>query len=72
MNTLSRREEDTLLKSAKARAMKECDPIVIRVLHLTDTFFSTSEFADCATGRVFSVAWKCRDKYRAVQDCMVQ
>lgn len=28
MNALSRREEDALLKSAKARALKECDPIV--------------------------------------------
>ncbi|KAI0961389.1 hypothetical protein AcV7_000500 [Taiwanofungus camphoratus] len=56
MNALSRREEDTLVKTAKAKALKECDPIV----------------KDCATGRVFSVAWKCRDKYKAVQDCMVQ
>lgn len=28
MNTLSRREEDTLLKTTKARALKECDPVV--------------------------------------------
>ncbi|OSX67697.1 hypothetical protein POSPLADRAFT_1126944 [Postia placenta MAD-698-R-SB12] len=59
MNALSRREEDTLLKTAKAKALQECDPIV-------------KEFADCATGRVFSVAWQCRDKYKAVQECMLQ
>lgn len=28
MNTLSRREEETLLKTTKARALKECDPVV--------------------------------------------
>ena len=28
MNALSRREEDTLLKTTKARALKECDPVV--------------------------------------------
>jgi len=28
MNALSRREEETLLKTTKARALKECDPVV--------------------------------------------
>jgi hypothetical protein len=28
MSTLSRREEETLLKAAKARALHECDDIV--------------------------------------------
>ena len=28
MNTLSRREEETLLKKTKETALKECDPIV--------------------------------------------
>ncbi|KAJ8596999.1 hypothetical protein M405DRAFT_725132 [Rhizopogon salebrosus TDB-379] len=59
MNALSRREEDTLLKTTKARALTECDSIV-------------KEFADCATGRTLSVAWACRDKYKALQECMLQ
>ncbi|KAF9240895.1 hypothetical protein BU15DRAFT_45445 [Melanogaster broomeanus] len=59
MNALSRREEDTLLKTTKARAMKECDPIV-------------REFAQCAEGRTLSVAWACRGKYKLLQDCMIQ
>jgi len=59
MNALSRREEDTLVKTTKARALKECDPIV-------------KEFAECATGRTVSVAWACKEKYKAVQDCVVQ
>lgn len=59
MNALSRREEETLLKQTKASALKECDPVV-------------KEFALCAEGRTFTVAWECRQKYKAVQDCMLQ
>ncbi|KAI0274606.1 hypothetical protein BC834DRAFT_814539 [Gloeopeniophorella convolvens] len=59
MSTLSRREEDTLLKTTKAYALKECDPLV-------------KAFADCAAGRTISVAWACREKYKAIQDCMYQ
>jgi len=59
MNALSRREEETLMKATKARAMNECDLIV-------------KAFADCATGRTITVAWACRQKYKAVQDCMLQ
>ncbi|KAF8340013.1 uncharacterized protein EI90DRAFT_2990611 [Cantharellus anzutake] len=57
MNTLSRREEDTIIKSTKERALKECGPIV-------------REFADCASGRTVSVVWACRGKYRTLQTCM--
>ncbi|KDQ63613.1 hypothetical protein JAAARDRAFT_169627 [Jaapia argillacea MUCL 33604] len=59
MNTLSRREEETLAKATKARALKECDPLV-------------KEFAECATGRTVSVVWACKDKYKELQNCMVQ
>ncbi|KAM6498227.1 hypothetical protein JOM56_006175 [Amanita muscaria] len=59
MNALSRREEETLLKATKARALKECDSVV-------------KEFAACAEGRTVSVSWACRDKLKVVQDCMVQ
>ncbi|EDR15036.1 uncharacterized protein LACBIDRAFT_300774 [Laccaria bicolor S238N-H82] len=59
MNALSRREEETLLKATKARALRECDPVV-------------KDFAACASGRTVSVAWACRDKLKSVQECMVQ
>ncbi|KAI0257585.1 hypothetical protein BJV78DRAFT_1116396 [Lactifluus subvellereus] len=59
MSTLSRREEDTLLKTTKAQALKECDSLV-------------KAFADCAAGRTVSVAWACREKFQAVQECMYQ
>jgi hypothetical protein len=35
MNALSRREEETLLKTAKTRALKECDPLVRGILDPT-------------------------------------
>jgi len=59
MNALSRREEETLLKTTKARALQECDPVV-------------KEFAECAMGRTVSVAWACKDKLKRVQECMIQ
>ncbi|KAF9229428.1 hypothetical protein BS17DRAFT_689996 [Gyrodon lividus] len=59
MNALSRREEDTLLKTTKAHALKECDSAV-------------KEFAQCAKGRTLSVAWACRGKYKLLQECMLQ
>jgi len=59
MNALSRREEDVLLKSTKARALKECDEQV-------------KAFAECSSGRLFSVAWACRGKYQDLQQCMLQ
>ncbi|KAF8898612.1 hypothetical protein BD779DRAFT_1607370 [Infundibulicybe gibba] len=59
MNALSRREEETLLKTTKARALQECDSVV-------------KEFAECASGRTISVAWACKDKLKNVQSCMVQ
>ncbi|KAF5337144.1 hypothetical protein D9611_003292 [Ephemerocybe angulata] len=59
MNALSRREEDTLLKVTKARALRECDTVV-------------KAFAACASGRTVSVAWACKDQLKVVQECMVQ
>ncbi|KAK7694498.1 hypothetical protein QCA50_001684 [Cerrena zonata] len=59
MDTLSRREEETLLKTTKARALKECDDVV-------------KAFAECSSGRTVSVAWACRDQHKLVQQCMLQ
>lgn len=59
MYALSRREEETLLKATKARALKECDSVV-------------KEFAECAAGRTVSVVWACKEKHRSLQQCMVQ
>jgi len=57
MNALSRREEETLLKDLKKKALKNCDDYV-------------KDFAACSTGRTISVTWKCRTQWRAMQDCM--
>jgi len=59
MNALSRREEEALFKNTKARALKECDAVV-------------KDFADCTTGRTISLVWACKDKYKLVQQCMLQ
>ncbi|KAI0034297.1 hypothetical protein K488DRAFT_45779 [Vararia minispora EC-137] len=59
MATLSRREEELLLKQTKSYALKACDPIV-------------KDFADCATGRTVTVAWACRGQWKRVQECMHQ
>lgn len=75
MDTLSRREEETLAKTTKEQALKECDPVVkgpLPMIHLCSSLDdSVVAFAECATGRILSVAWACRDKYKAVQECMV-
>ncbi|KAG8704835.1 hypothetical protein FRC09_003303 [Ceratobasidium sp. 395] len=57
MDTLSRREEDTLLKATKTQALKDCDELV-------------KNFAACATGRTVSVAWACRTQHKELQACM--
>ncbi|KAG8739787.1 hypothetical protein FRC10_005170 [Ceratobasidium sp. 414] len=57
MDTLSRREEDTLLKATKARALKDCDDLV-------------KNFAACATSRTVSVVWACRAQHKELQACM--
>ncbi|KAE9410973.1 hypothetical protein BT96DRAFT_244495 [Gymnopus androsaceus JB14] len=59
MNTLSRREEESLLKEVKAQALKECDPLV-------------KDFANCMSGRFISVAWACKSKLRLMEACMVK
>ncbi|PPQ89414.1 hypothetical protein CVT25_002232 [Psilocybe cyanescens] len=59
MNSLSRREEETLLKATKANALRECDVLV-------------KAFAACASGRTVSVAWECRGQLKEVQECMIQ
>jgi COX assembly protein 1 len=59
MNSLSRREEETLLKTTKSFALRKCDDIV-------------RAFAACASGRTISVSWACREKLQEVQRCMIQ
>jgi COX assembly protein 1 len=80
MNTLSRREEDTLLKATKARALKDCDSVVkgtqfpdFSCKRMTaNKEMGIVEFADCASGRTISVAWACQQHHKRVQECMRQ
>jgi len=41
------------------RALKECDPVV-------------KDFVECTQGRSVSLIWACREKYRLLQQCMLQ
>ncbi|KDQ14331.1 hypothetical protein BOTBODRAFT_95710, partial [Botryobasidium botryosum FD-172 SS1] len=59
MDTLSRREEETLLKTRKALALKECDTVV-------------KQFAECAHGRLISILWACNREHKELQTCMKQ
>ncbi|WVQ85280.1 hypothetical protein IAT38_007445 [Cryptococcus sp. DSM 104549] len=57
MEALSRREEQEIQETAKKQALKACDNFV-------------KGFADCATGRTFSLPFKCRGELNAMQGCM--
>ncbi|GHJ88370.1 hypothetical protein NliqN6_4772 [Naganishia liquefaciens] len=57
METLSRREESDLLERGKKEAMKHCEDIV-------------KDFADCASGRTFSVIFACNGKLNDMKSCM--
>lgn len=59
MDTLSRREEESLSKTTKARALKECSELV-------------KSFAECASGRTISIVWACRPQHKDLQNCMLQ
>ena len=80
MNALSRREEETLMKTTKARALKECDPavrgtactIIIIPKWNEQLIHPDSEFAQCACGRTISMAWACKGKLKVVTECMIQ
>ncbi|WWD18089.1 hypothetical protein CI109_102537 [Kwoniella shandongensis] len=57
MEALSRREEQDIMETAKTQALKHCDGHV-------------AAFADCATGRTFSLPFACKGKLDAMQGCM--
>ncbi|WVO19679.1 uncharacterized protein IAS62_000969 [Cryptococcus decagattii] len=57
MEALSRREENEINEAAKKEALRSCDDFV-------------KDFADCATGRTFSLPFMCRTRLNAMQGCM--
>lgn len=76
METLSRREEEEIMESAKKQALKACDDFVKGESSpnhsdgLIRLEAHSPEFADCATGRTFSLPFTCRSKLQAMQGCM--
>ncbi|RSH85826.1 uncharacterized protein EHS24_004006 [Apiotrichum porosum] len=57
MEALSRREEEEIETAAKNEALKKCDEKV-------------RAFAECATGRTFTVPFACASQYKALNDCL--
>ncbi|WVQ71122.1 hypothetical protein IAR50_000647 [Cryptococcus sp. DSM 104548] len=57
MEALSRREEMQVMEDAKSQALKKCDRFV-------------KDFADCATGRTFTLPFACKGKLGDMQACM--
>lgn len=46
-----------LRSKMKQKALKECD-------------YYASRYAECATGRTFSVVWQCRKQAKELNDCL--
>ncbi|BGP31211.1 hypothetical protein JCM10296v2_002975 [Rhodotorula toruloides] len=54
---LSRKEEEAIVALCKTEALRACEADV-------------ANFSACAQGRTVSVAWSCREQFRAMQACM--
>ena len=48
-----------LRSKMKAKALRECDAMA-------------SKYAECASGRTFSVVWKCRPQFKLLNECLHQ
>lgn len=46
-----------LRSKMKAKALKECD-------------YYTAKYAECASGRTFSVVWACRKQAKELNNCL--
>ncbi|WWC87989.1 uncharacterized protein L201_002891 [Kwoniella dendrophila CBS 6074] len=57
MEALSRREDQEVLEAVKAESLKVCDDYV-------------RTFAECATGRTFTLPFACKGKLDDMQNCM--
>ncbi|KAG2300410.1 hypothetical protein Bca52824_036882 [Brassica carinata] len=58
-NHVKKKVEEALRSKMKAKALNECDQYV-------------SKYAECATGRTFSVVWTCRKQAKELNTCLHQ
>ncbi|GAY43930.1 hypothetical protein CUMW_078360 [Citrus unshiu] len=58
-NHVKKKVEEALRSKMKQKALKECDQY-------------TSKYAQCASGRTFSVVWKCREQAKELNNCLHQ
>ncbi|KAI8873314.1 hypothetical protein GQ42DRAFT_107353, partial [Ramicandelaber brevisporus] len=55
--SLSRREEEVLIQKMREQALKSCPE-------------QSKTYAECLTGRSFSIPWACRDALRTLNECV--
>ncbi|KAF5749916.1 hypothetical protein HS088_TW03G00243 [Tripterygium wilfordii] len=58
-NHVKKKVEEALRSKMKQKALKECDQY-------------TAKYAQCSTGRTFSVVWKCRQQAKELNQCLHQ
>lgn len=58
-DTVPKRVEEALFYRLKNRAFEECDPLA-------------RAYAECCSGRVVSLVYKCRDEGKALSTCMTK
>ncbi|KAI9217984.1 hypothetical protein BC828DRAFT_350911 [Blastocladiella britannica] len=58
MKTLTRKEEEAVLREVKKEALVKCEDFV-------------KAYTECCTGRYISVVWKCRSHLTAMNDCLL-
>ncbi|XP_027359428.1 uncharacterized protein DDB_G0275933 [Abrus precatorius] len=58
-NHVKKKVEEALRSKMKQKALKECDHY-------------TAKYAECASGRTFSVVWQCRRQAKELNDCLHQ
>ncbi|CAH1413530.1 unnamed protein product [Lactuca virosa] len=56
-NHVKKKVEEALRSKMKAKALKECD-------------YYTAKYAECASGRTFSVVWACRKQAKELNNCL--
>ncbi|CAD5178488.1 unnamed protein product [Musa acuminata subsp. malaccensis] len=56
-NHVKKKVEEALRSKMKQKALKECDKYC-------------AKYAECATGRTFSVVWRCRKQARELNECL--
>ncbi|KAI9155976.1 hypothetical protein H9P43_009086 [Blastocladiella emersonii ATCC 22665] len=58
MKTLTRKEEEEVLREVKREALMSCNDLVVA-------------YTECCRDRYLSVVWKCRPHLKAMNECLL-